>query len=495
MKVLLIYPNTMMSTLVPLHFSVLASCLKKNGVEVDLFDTTLYKTEETSFEEDRVNLLQIKPFNLAERGIRLKDADIYKDLIKKVADFKPDLIGITVVEDTWELAQSLLESIKDFNIPVIAGGVHVTAVPDEIIANNNVDMICLGEGEEALVELCQKMADKEDYSEVKNLWIKRAGKIIKNPLRPLTDINKLPYIDYDIWEKEKLARPMFGKIYTMIHVEIDRGCPNQCTYCVAPYLKKIFLEHGCGQYYRRKQIPRLMAELEYLILKYKPDYINFNSETFLAKPLGELQEFARAYKEKIHLPFWVQTRPETITEEKLNILKEMGVDSMNFGIEHGNEEFRKKMLCRYGSNQQIIDGLKLVEKYQIPYTVNNIIGFPGETRELIFDTIELNRKFNPRTINVLLFVPYKGTFLYKYCVENGYLDKDAKINGHPMIEGVKFKTNSINYEELKGLQRTFNLYVRFPKSEWPRIKIAEKFDEEGNQAFEELKKIYQEKYF
>ncbi len=495
MRILLIYPNTMMSTLVPLHFSVLAACLKKEGIEVDLFDTTLYKTEEESFEEGRVDLLQIKPFNLAKRGISLKETDIYEDLKKKVMAFKPDLIGITIVEDTWGLAKSLLASIKEFDIPVIAGGVHVTAVPDEIIADKNIDMICLGEGEETLVELCQKMAKQKDYAKIKNLWVKKDGKILKNPLRPLTDINKLPYIDYDIWGKEKLARPMFGKIYTMIHVEIDRGCPNQCTYCAAPYLKKVFLEQGCGQYYRRKAIPRLMAELEYLVLKYKPDYINFNSETFLAKPLAELQKFARAYKKKIHLPFWAQTRPETITKEKIKILKAMGVDSMNFGIEHGNEEFRKKMLQRHGSNKQIVGGLKLVEKYQIPYTANNIIGFPGESRKLIFDTIELNRKLRPRTINVLLFVPYRGTFLYKYCVANGYLDKNVQLKGHPMIKGVKLKKAFIGYEELKGLHRTFNLYVRFPKSEWPRIKIAERFDDKGNKVFEEYKKIYQEKYF
>ena len=79
---------------------------------------------------------------------------------------------------------------------------------------------------------------------MKNLWVKKEGKVIKNPLRPLTDINKLPYIDYDIWGKKRLGRPMFGKIYTMIHVEIDRGCPNNCTYCAAPVLRNFFREQG-----------------------------------------------------------------------------------------------------------------------------------------------------------------------------------------------------------------------------------------------------------
>jgi len=278
----------------------------------------------------------------------------------------------------------------------------------------------------------------------------------------------------------------------MIHVEIDRGCPNQCTYCGAPQLKRIFQEAGCGLYYRRKEINRMMAEMKHLVQKYHPDYVNFNSETFLAKPTEEVKEFADRYKE-IHLPFWCQTRPETLTEEKVKILKDMGCDCLQFGIEHGNEEFRKKVLNRYGSNKQMIEGIKIVEKYKIPYTVNNIIGFPDETRELIFDTIELNRQFHPRTINCFIFTPYKGTVLYRYCIEKGYMSKNTKV--HQVYDGARLNMDSISYEELKGLQRTFPLYVRLPKAEWDKIRRAERFDAEGNRVFEEYKKIYQEKYF
>ena len=141
----------------------------------------------------------------------------------------------------------------------------------------------------------------------------------------------------------------------------------------------------------------------------------------------------------------------------------------------------------------MIDALKIVEKYKIPYTVNNIIGFPDETRELIFDTIGINRRINPRTMNCYLFTPYRGTRLYRYCIEKRYVDKSDKV--HQLLDGVRLKMNSISYEELKGLQRTFPLYVRFPKSEWPKIRKAEKFNEESNRMYEKYQKIYREKYF
>ena len=491
-KVLFIYPNTMMATLVPLSISLLSTCLKSKGFQVDLFDTTYYKPEAISFEQKRVEILQIKEFDFEEKGVVFKETDIYDDLIKKVTDYKPDLIAITIVEDTYDLALSLLKAIEHFGIPVIAGGVFVTFSPDEMISNTCVDMVCIGEGEEALVELCEKRYKNEDYSTVKNLWVKKDGIIIKNPLRKLVDINKIPYIEYDIFEKKRLYRPMLGKIYTMVHVEMDRGCPYDCTYCEAPQLRRLFKENGCGTYYRRKNVERLIAEMRYLVKKYNPDYVNFNSESFLAKPVEELKEFAERYKE-IGLPFWCQSRPETVTEEKIRILREMNCQNLQFGIEHGNEEFRAKMLNRHGSNKKMLEALKLVEKYKIDYTVNNIIGFPGETRELVFDTINFNRQINPATINCYLFTPYKGTRLYQYCIEHGYLDKDAKV--HQLLDSVELKQDTISYQELKGLQRTFSLYAKMPESEFDRILIAERFDEEGNRMFYELRKVYYEKYF
>lgn len=492
-KVLFIYPNTMMATLVPISLSILYPCLKSSGFQVELFDTTYYKTEDVSFEERRVELLQIKEFNLAEQGVTFIESDIYEDLIKKVETYKPNLIAITIVEDVYPLALSLLDSIKQFDVPVIAGGVFVTLAPEEVISQENIDMICIGEGEEPLVELCQKIYRGEDYTTVQNLWVKKDGKIIRNPLRKLVDINELPYIDYDIFEKKRLYRPMYGKIYTMIHVEMERGCPYNCTYCEAPQLRKLFKEKGCGNYYRRKTVSRIMEELRYLVKKYEPDYINFNAESFLARPVTELKELAKQYKMEIGLPFWCQSRPETVVEEKIKPLKEMNCKNLQFGIEQGNEEFRARVLNRHYTNRQMIQAFKMVEKYGIRYTVNNIIGFPDETRELIFDTINVNRQINPTTINCFIFTPYKGTYLHQYCLEKGYLDKDDKV--HQLVDGAELKMNSITYQELKGLQRTFPLYAKMPESEFDKIRIAEKFDEEGNQMLQQLRKVYYERYF
>ncbi|HOI17282.1 MAG TPA: radical SAM protein [Smithellaceae bacterium] len=491
-KVLFIYPNTEMATLVPINISLLAPCLKQKGFDVELFDTTYYRWEEINFEQKKVDLLQLRPFSYKGKGVVYKDSDMREDLVKTVGRYQPDLIAITLVEDTFDLGKSLLEAIKNYDAPVVAGGVFVTFSAEEVIADPNIDIACVGEGEEALVELCEKLSRKEDYSSIRNLWIKRDSRIIRNPMRKLTNLDDLPYLDYDIFDRARLYRPMQGKIYTMIHVEIDRGCPYDCTYCEAPHLRRLFKDSGCGAYYRRKNVDRVIAEIKHLAKKYSPDYINFNAESFLAKPMRELREFAAKYKE-IGLPFWCQSRPETVTEEKILLLKEMNCQNMQFGIEHGNEEFRSRILNRQCSNQQMLDAFALVEKHGIAYTVNNIIGFPDETRELVFDTIEMNRKIRPTTMNVYLLTPYRGTRLYEYCLEKGYLTREDRV--HQLLDSVPLKMNSISYEELKGLQRTFPLYAKMPRDMYDRIRKAEKFDDQGNRIYEELKQEFYRSYF
>jgi radical SAM superfamily enzyme YgiQ (UPF0313 family) len=488
-KVLLIYPNTMMATLLPLNISLLSACLKKAGFQVELFDTTYYPTEEINLEQKKVQLLQIKPYNIGEAGISLKKTDIYKDLQSKSSEYEPDLVAVTLVEDTFELAGNLLKCVrKCTDVPIIAGGVYVYSSAESLIKKDFIDMLCVGEGEDALVELCQRMCQDQDVTKIRNIWVKKDGKVFKNDMRPPVNLDQLPFLDFDVFEESRIARPMHGKIFRMLHIEMDRGCPYSCTYCEAPAIRKQYRECTNLQYYRQKSPGRIIAEMKHLKAKYASNYVNFDSESFLAKSIKSLKELAGQYKKEINLPFWCQSRPETVTEEKMGIIKDMGCTDLQYGIEHGNYEFRKKMLNRHITNEGMLNACWITEKFEIPYTVNNIIGFPNETRELVWETIMFNRKIKPKTMNCYFFTPYRGTWLYKYCVENGYLDPNSTT--HQVLDGGDIKYDKITKEELYGLQRTFSLYARLEEEWFPKIRIAEKFDEQGNRMFEDLKKEF-----
>ena len=180
-------------------------------------------------------------------------------------------------------------------------------------------------------------------------------------------------------------------------------------------------------------------------------------------------------------------------EENARLLEEAGCVSISAGVESGNEEFRRRVIHRMMSNQKIIEAFEILKKTKMQISGNSIIGFPGETRELIFDTIELNRKLNMDNIMIHVFNPYRGTSLFDISVEKGYIPSNHVAGDYR--SDFTLNMPHITKEEVLGLQRTFSMYVKFPKEIWPEIKIAERFDEEGNKKFEELGKVFKEKFF
>jgi len=499
-KVLLVYPNLMLVSTLPNNIALLASCIKKEGHDVKVFDTTLYKTTEITNDELRVERMQVRSFDIKECGVEIKEGDMYEDFVKVVNNYEPDLIAVTMVDDVVQMGLSLINALGDKNIPVVFGGVHVFFNKEELIKNKNINILCVGEGEEAIVELCYALKNGLPIENIKNLWVKKKdGRIVKNQLRPPVDINSLPFEDFTIFDKKRLYRPMQGKMLSTIPINLDRGCPYQCTFCDAPAINKMFREMGCYNYYRQKTIDRIRLEIQYQVKKHNIEYIYFNSETFLAMamPIEKMKEFAEMYSE-FRIPFWCQTRIETITEEKVKLLKEMNCDRISVGIEQGNEDFRKSMLKKFFSNEDVIKAFKILNAYKLKISVNNMIGFPDETRELIFDTIELNRKVKADSINGFIFQPYLGTSLREYCIKKGYLSEKKREIGSS--EGTPIgisplKMPQISQEELEGLLRTFVLYVKMPRSYFSEIKKAEQLNEEGDKALSELREIFFEKYF
>lgn len=483
----------MLVSQLPNNIPILSACLKEAGHDVKLFDTTLYRTTEKTNDEIRVERMQVRKFNINEAGITINENDVLGDFKKTVEQYKPDLIGITVVEDTFDMALTFMASIQDYDVPVILGGVHVTLNPDEVLSNELVNLICIGEGEEALVELVTMIEQKKPYDSIPGIWSKKSdGTIIRMGVRKLININSIPYEDFSIFPPERIFRPMQGKMVASLPINFDKGCPYQCTFCAAPQLSSIYRTDEGQRYFRKKTNERIKSEIDFFLSHYPVKYFYFNSETFLSMPIKQFEEFASLYSE-YKIPFWCQTHVQSITEEKLILLKEMGVDRISLGIEHGNEEFRKKMLGKHFTNNQAIFAMTLLRKHSVPVSTNNIIGLPDETRELIFDTIELNRTLQADGVSGLVFQPYKGTYLYKYCKEKGYIESDLKVDS-PMGSSI-LTMPTISKLEIEGLLRTFVLYVKLPRDYWPEIQIAESLGPEGDKKLNELREILFNDYF
>ena len=157
-KVLFIYPNTYGMNMIPSGIALFSALLKKRGHKTEIFDSTYYAIDYgIDSDGSQIDKLSVVPFDMKDRNIRLRTTAWKDDLQKQVKKFQPDLLALSTTEDMWELGVKLLHVIKDYklknNIPVIAGGVFCTFAPDLCIKNPLIDMVCVGEGEEAIVDL------------------------------------------------------------------------------------------------------------------------------------------------------------------------------------------------------------------------------------------------------------------------------------------------------------------------------------------------------
>ena len=493
LKILFLYPNLNMSTLVPNAISILSATLREAGFKnIDLFDTTFYESDGLSKDEDRVNVGQVQPFNFDEKNIQLKKSDMYEDFIEKVENFKPDIIFASVVEDTYPIFINFMNAIKEKKVACLVGGVFPSSAPEKVIELDFVDYVCRGEGEGALVDLANALEEDSDPTNIKNLWVKKNGKIVaRNSIRPALDVNTLPVQDLSIFEDMSLHRPMMGKIYRMAPVETQRGCPYTCRFCNSPEKNEFYNAQKAGRFFRKRTMKHLHTELKEIVSKHGIEYIFFITDTFLAMSEKEFDEFCEMYSE-FKLPFFMNTRPETVTERRAKKLKEVNCHRVNIGVEHGNHKFRADVVGRAYKNDLAIKAFDFMYDAGISTVSNSIVGYPDETRELIFDSIELARQLKCDDMNAFTFTPYHGTSLRGLCEKKKYLNKEALA--HIYVKDSLLSMPSISKEEIKGLMKTFVLYARLPRSYWKEIKLAEAETDEGNQKYFELMDLFQKEY-
>lgn len=503
-RILLFYPNLHMSALMPQSIGIFTSILKREGYKLDLFDCTYYEDIDAinlgkNAQKERMENRNAPVFSeneLHTKGVAPKWG-IAEDFNKKIEEFQPDLILCSVLESTYYLAMMLLESVpkNKRKYKTLFGGVFATYASEKIIKSDLVDYICRGEGEEAIQDFCHRLSNGERIDNVKNFTIRADGQIFRNTLRPAVDIESVPIPDWDLFEQGSLYRPMQGKIWRAVGLETQRGCPYTCAYCNSPANNLVYKNEVNKIFYRKKSIPRLKQELDFLVKKYDPQLIYFVVDTFLAMSNREFDELKEMYSD-YKIPFWMNTRAETISEHRAAGLEEMNMLRMNIGIEHGNADYRKNYLKRVVSNDLQIKAFEMVADKKYTTVANSIIGMPDENRDLIFDTINLVRKL-PKSVDAtgaFIFAPYHGTALRDVAIQKGYIkDEDICSVSNTANESM-LNMPTISKKEISGLNRTFSFYVKFPENRWNEIKIAEKFDDEGNKMFKKLGKEFDDNY-
>ena len=214
MKILFIYPNHKGMNMLPPGVALLSACLKREGHQVHLFDTTYYNS--VSKENDKIatdsdgsktDRLMARPYEMPKHVVTVKYSNVFEDFKKCVDDFQPDLMALSCTEDMFSLGMDLIDQVKHKDILTVAGGVYPTFAPRLILENYpSINIVCKGEGEYALTELCKRLENKQSYDDIPNLWVRKSnGTIIVNQTT-MIDMDDNPLIDMSLFGLSRYLR-------------------------------------------------------------------------------------------------------------------------------------------------------------------------------------------------------------------------------------------------------------------------------------------------
>jgi radical SAM superfamily enzyme YgiQ (UPF0313 family) len=383
------------------------------------------------------------------------------DFIKRIESEDPDLIGFSFNSNMLSVVKILVSWLKESKrkVPTICGGIHPTIAPEESIRLEGMDMICRGEGEAPLVELCEKMENGGEITSIRNLWIKSGEAVIKNPLRPLMeDLDKLPFPDRSIFNYGNLYTEREGRAVFMA----SRGCPYGCTYCCNHLLRKIYGSEG--KPVRFRSVNNVIEEIRQVLKQYP--FINtliFEDDIlFLNRKWAE--EFAEKYRQVVRLPFICHVRADITNEAVVNLLKKAGCVHVKFGLESGNEEIRYQILNRHMTNEQIKKAFTICKKAGLIIEAYNMVGIPYESPRSILNTIKMNATIGVDKMHVSICQPIVGTRLAELCEEKHLFEPRnmSEDSFYPDFYSVSsLNLDTISRSQVLMFRNYFKVFVRY----------------------------------
>ncbi len=331
-------------------------------------------------------------------------------LIEAVRPFAPGLLAVSMTTRQWLRARTILSaSRKELGIPVIAGGLHPTFAPEEVLGNGGFDFVCLGEGEQALLDLVVALESGADPGSIPNIWSRGGARPMLRP--PFAPVDDLPFAARDLLEER----------YGVVHMMTQRGCPFPCTYCAAGQYNQLYGRNSL--YGRRRSHENVLAELEAIRREGPLNYVIFLDDTFTIHPIW-VEEFCQVYGPRLGVPFSLHARADTVTRDLLKQLADAGCRHIVYGVESGSERLRREVMQRPIRNEQMIDAFAWTREAGIMATANYMLGLPTETKEDLEQTFSLHEQLRPYDFGYFVFYPYPGTQLFHYCREHGLLPDD-----------------------------------------------------------------------
>ncbi len=400
---------------------------------------------------------------LRDKGhrVRILDASAqglgYEETVEETKRFQPDIIALTAVTPsiikTVRLASMLKQALAA--TPIIIGGPHFTAVPEETLTHyTDFDYGVVGEGEKTLVDLVEALADDKRPSDVPGVAFRENDSVFFSPPRPpIQDLDYLPIPAWDLLDgfPSRYHPALFKyKRLPSTHIVSARGCPNRCIFCDTSVFSRQIRFHS----------PEYVLDMiGYLVRKFGIKEIIFEDDQFLIKNDRVAEICEGLLKKRWDISWCCSGRVNSVKDVSLlRLMKRSGCWQISYGIESGNQEildFAKKGI----KVDQIKKAVDLTHKAGILSKGYFIFGLPYETEETMKKTIRLATHIPLNDMSVFILTPFPGSEMYAIAEHFGTIEKDyEKMN---LLE-VVYVPDNLSKEKLLYYQRRFmrKFYLR-----------------------------------
>jgi len=353
----------------------------------------------------------------------LKDKVKINKLLSSIRRHKPDIVGFQCYTfDLRFIREALIKTKRlDKRIKTIIGGPHPSAVPRETFSyfKRNLDYIFVGESEKGLPMLLDELdnGSASGFDEIPGLAWKKDGDIKINPQLFVEDLDSLGMPAWDLIKPEEYPESQHGaffKKFPIAPIMVTRGCPFSCTFCAGNVV--------AGRKIRTHSVDFILRQITLLHDKHGVREFHIVDDNFTFN-----KDFAKSLLRRLidlNLDIsWATpngVRVDTLDDELLSLMKKSGLYLVSLGIESGSDRVLG-LMKKHVTTEKVRRGIEMISKHGIEVAGFFIVGFPGEKKTEIRDTIRFSLNLDLVRANYFTYLPFPGTSSYKELTMNGEL--------------------------------------------------------------------------
>ncbi len=325
-----------------------------------------------------------------------------KQLADEFAKTEPDVVGLTSATLTYKPALEIVKIVKEVrpSCLTVMGGPHVTVLDEQTMQEPNApDVVARGEGEQTILELAELASgsDLKELNRIDGVTYRNNGEIVRTKDRQfIENLDDLPHPAYNHFDLR--GYKFTGKMY--LPIITSRGCPFNCAFCLASKM--------CGRGFRARSPKKVVDELEWLRDSYAADAFAFYDDTFTFDKKRAFDICQEIIDRHVDLPWDCRTRVDQVTVEMLQKMKRANCKLIHYGVESGSQKMLN--LMKKGTTvEQNARAIKLTKEAGIGAAISVVVGYPGETPEMLKQTVDFIEKTKPDYVYMCQAIPYPGT--------------------------------------------------------------------------------------